>query len=139
MDGDNIFISNLSNGIDLYSLRTMQRLRHYESVVTVNVPFQVALARQALDRVVLGDASGILRVYDRETGEHVHSLEHQVKGRVQVVDVSLLRKICYTVLQRYLGWEYARGRVYCRCVIYSGSERSNSSLVFEGGLSGFSG
>ena len=68
-------------------------------MVTVNVPFQVALARQALDRVVLGDASGILRVYDRETGELVQCLEHQVKGRVQVVDVSLL-KISYTLLTK---------------------------------------
>ena len=97
LDGDNLFISNLSNGIDLYSLRTMQRLRHYESVVTVNVPFQVALARQALDRVVLGDARGILRVYDRGTGELVHHLEHQVKGRVQVIDVSLLKNRLYTL------------------------------------------
>jgi hypothetical protein len=68
-------------------------------VVTVNVPFQVALAWQALDHVVLGDASGILRVYDRETGELVQCLEHQVKGRVQVVDVSLL-KISYTLLTK---------------------------------------
>ena len=68
-------------------------------MVTINVPFQVALARQALDRVVLGDASGILRVYDRETGELVQCLEHQVKGRVQVVDVSLL-KISYTLLTK---------------------------------------
>jgi len=107
LDGDNFFISNLSNGIDLYSLRTMQRLRHYESVVTVNVPFQIALARQALDRVVLGDAKGILQVYDRATGELVQRLHHKTKGRVQVVDVSLL-KIIYTLLTKiFLGWEYA--------------------------------
>ena len=96
LDGDNLFISNLSNGIDLYSLRTMQRLRHYESVVTVNIPFQIALARQALDRVVLGDAKGILQVFDRATGELVHHLEHNTKGRVQVVDVSLLKLVLYT-------------------------------------------
>src|ERR1700734_3685152 len=96
LDGDNLFISNLSNGIDLYSLRTMQRLRHYESVVTVNIPFQIALARQALDRVVLGDAKGILQVYDRATGELVQHLEHNTKGRVQVVDVSLLKIVLYT-------------------------------------------
>ena len=96
LDGDNLFISNLSNGIDLYSLRTMQRLRHYESVVTVNIPFQIALARQALDRVVLGDAKGILQVYDRATGELVQHLEHNTKGRVQVVDVSLPIIVLYT-------------------------------------------
>ena len=78
----------------------MQQLRHYESVVTVNVPFQVALARQALDCVVLGDASGVLRMYDREKGKLVHCLGHQVKGCVQVVDVSLLLKISYTLLTK---------------------------------------
>jgi hypothetical protein len=50
----------------------MQRLRHYDSVVTVNVPFQLALAQQALDRVVLGDARGTLQVYDHATSEIVH-------------------------------------------------------------------
>ena len=115
----------------MYSLRTMQQVRHYKSLLTVNVPLQIALARQALDRVVLGDVRGILQVYDRETGELVHHLEHKTKGRVQVVDVSLLNLV-YTLLTKiFLGWEYARGRVYCRCVICSGSECSNSSLVFE--------
>ena len=67
----------------------MQRLRHFESVVTVNVPFQIALARHALDRVILGDARGTLQVYDRATGELVQRLEHKAKGRIQVIDVSL--------------------------------------------------
>jgi hypothetical protein len=139
LDGDNLFISNLSNGIDLYSLRTMQRLRHYESVVTVNVPYQVALARQALDRVVLGDAKGMLQVYDRATGELVHRLQHKTKGRVQVLDVSVL-KTTYTLLTKiFLGSEYARGRVYCCCVICSGPECSNSTLEFERVLSGSQG
>jgi WD40 repeat protein len=88
VDGDSLFVSNLSNGIDMYSLRTMQRLRHYEAPVTINVPLQVALARQNLDRVVVGGVDGAVRVYDRTTGELVHRLGHKVKGRVQVVDVS---------------------------------------------------
>jgi WD40 repeat protein len=88
VDGDSLFVSNLSNGVDLYSLRTMQRLRHYEAPVTINVPLQIALARQNLDRVVVGGVDGAVRVYDRSTGELVLRLEHKVKGRVQVVDVS---------------------------------------------------
>ena len=88
VDGDSLFISNLSNGVDLYSLRTMQRLRHYEASVTINVPLQLALARQNLDRVVLGGVDGTVRVYDRATGGLVHRLGHKAKGRVQVVDVS---------------------------------------------------
>ena len=66
----------------------MQRLRHYESPVTINVPLQIALARQGLDRVVMGGVDGTVRVYDRSTGALVHRLEHSVKGRVQVVSVS---------------------------------------------------
>jgi len=66
----------------------MQRLRHYEAPVTINMPVQVALARQNLDRVVVGGVDGAVRIYDRSTGELVHRLGHKVKGRVQVVDVS---------------------------------------------------
>ena len=66
----------------------MQRLRHYEAPVTINMPVQVALARQNLDRVVVGGVDGAIRVYDRTTGELVHRLSHKVKGRIQVIDVS---------------------------------------------------
>jgi hypothetical protein len=66
----------------------MQRLRHYDALVTINVPLQVALARLNLDRVVVGGVNGDVHVYDRTTGELVHRLGHKVKGRVQVVDVS---------------------------------------------------
>ena len=88
VDGDSLFISNLSNGVDLYSLRNMQRLRHYEAPMSINVPLQVALARQNFDRVVVGGVDGAVRVYDRTTGELVHRLGHKAKGHIQVVDVS---------------------------------------------------
>ena len=88
LDGDSLFISNLSNGVDLYSVRTMQRLRHYDCPVTINLPLQVTLTRQGLDRVVMGGVDGITRIYDRDMGALVHRLEHKAGGRVQVVDVS---------------------------------------------------
>ena len=93
----------------------------------------VALVWQGRDRVVLGDARGILQVYDHATGELLHNLEHKTKSRIGVVDVSLLNfKLVYTLLTKiFLDWKYAQCRVYCRCVICSGSECSNSSLVFE--------
>ena len=89
LEGDNLFISNLSNGIDLYSLRTLQRIRHYNYTAPINVPLQVTLAKQVLDWVVIGGVSSTLRVYDRATGELVHRLEHNSGGRVQVVNVSV--------------------------------------------------
>lgn len=91
IDGDNLFISNLCNGLDLYSLRTMQCIRHYECPVTINVPLQLALARQVLDWVVMGGVDGIVRVYDCATGELVRQLKHKDKGHVQIVDVSVIQ------------------------------------------------
>jgi WD40 repeat protein len=94
VDGDSLFISNLSNGVDLYSLHTMQQLQHYEAPVTINVPVQVALARQNLDHVIVESVDGTVRIYDHATGELVHSLGHKVKGRIQVVDVSTNNLAC---------------------------------------------
>ena len=66
----------------------MQRLQHYEAPVTINMPVQVALARQNLDCVVVGGVDSAIRVYDCTTGELVHHLSHKVKGHIQVIDVS---------------------------------------------------
>lgn len=90
LEGDNLFVHNLSNGVDLYSLRTMQRIRHFEYTPTINVPLQVSLARHGLDWVVIGGVDRTPRIYDRSTGELLCRLEHNPAGRVQVVEVSLL-------------------------------------------------
>ena len=65
----------------------MQWLWHHEAQVTINVPVQVALARQNFDCVVVGGVDGAIHIYDHATGELVYSLGHKVKGRIQVVDV----------------------------------------------------
>ena len=64
--------------------------------MTINVPIQVALARQNLDCVVVRGVDSAICIYDHATGELVHSLGHKVKGRVQVVDVStdILTYLC---------------------------------------------
>jgi WD40 repeat protein len=74
----------------------MQQLRRYKARVTINVPIQVALARQNLDCVVVGGVDSTIHVYDCATSELVHSLGHKVKGCIQVVDVStgILTYLC---------------------------------------------
>jgi hypothetical protein len=68
----------------------MQRIRHYAHSATINLPLQIALARQPKDWVVMGGADGIVRVYDRFTNQLLHQFEHAKKGRAQAVDVSPL-------------------------------------------------
>jgi hypothetical protein len=72
----------------------MQRLQHYEALVTINVLVQVTLARQNLDHVVVGGVDGAVHIYDHATSELVHSLGHKVKGHVQVIDVSTNNLAC---------------------------------------------
>ncbi|KAG6848951.1 hypothetical protein H0H93_012525, partial [Arthromyces matolae] len=87
VDGDSLFVGNLKSGVDHYSLRNkMQRIRHYQYVPVINVPFQIALARQGLDRVVIGGDDGWIRLFNRDTGEQLFYLVHPFHGRVQVVD-----------------------------------------------------
>ena len=56
--------------------------------MTINVPVQVALARQNLDCMVVEGVDSAIHIYDCTTGELVHGLGHKVKGCLQVVDVS---------------------------------------------------
>ena len=88
LDGDAFFVSNLLNGIDLYSAKSFQQIRHFEHAVKVNVPLQITLARQAQDWIVMGGDDGLARIYDRAMGELLCRLEHSPSGHVQVVDVS---------------------------------------------------
>lgn len=100
----------------------MQRIRHYEHAVTINVPLQVALAKQALDWVVMGGVDGIIRVYDRASGELIHQLEHWVGGCVQVVDVSDYWIGRQPAAHEASDAEYTRNGVDCRCLIHSWQE-----------------
>ena len=84
----------------------MQRLQHYEATVTINIPLQVALARQNLDCVVVGGVDSTAHVYDCAISELVNRLGHKVKGRVQVVDVSIPTFQHPSVSNKFLGGKH---------------------------------
>ena len=84
----------------------MQRLQHYEATVTINVPLQVALARQNLDCMVVGGIDGTAHVYDRATSELVDCLGHKVKGCGQVIDVSIPTFQHPSVSNNFLGGKH---------------------------------
>ena len=88
LEGDNLFISNLSNSINLYSICTMQRLWvcHYCQYTSSDCSCVASSWSHCFGRY-----KGF-QVYDRTTGELVDHLEHKTKGCIQVVDVSLLKK-----------------------------------------------
>ena len=84
----------------------MQWLRHYEAAMTINVPLQVALARQNLDCVVVGGVDSTAHVYDHATRKLVDHLGHKVKGCIQVIDVSVPAFQHPSVSNNSLGGKY---------------------------------
>ena len=71
--------------------------------MTINVPLQVALARQNLNCVVVGGVDSTAHVYDHATRKLVDHLGHKVKGCIQVVDVSIPTFQHPSVSNKFLG------------------------------------
>ena len=74
--------------------------------MTINVPLQVALARQNLNCVVVGGVDSTAHVYDCATSELVNHLGHKVKGHIQGVDVSIPTFQHPSVSNKFLGGKH---------------------------------
>ena len=75
LDGSNLIVSNLVNGIDQYAIPTMERLQTFSHTILRNVPLQVTVARDG-QWIVLGGDDGFARIYDRWSGQFLRRLEH---------------------------------------------------------------
>lgn len=74
-DGQYMVVSNLTNGVDVYSFPHMERIQQFTHNITNNVPLQVATAQMGT-LVVSGGDAGFARVYERSSGKLVASLTH---------------------------------------------------------------
>ncbi|TDL17607.1 WD40 repeat-like protein, partial [Rickenella mellea] len=74
-DGLNLVVSNLSNGIDVYSFPSMDRERSFCYPITRNFPLQVATALQGTI-IVSGGDDGACLVFDRCSGVTLSPLSH---------------------------------------------------------------
>lgn len=74
-DGHHLVISNLSSGLDLYNLPTMQLKRNFTHTIVANVILQVAIISQH-GWVVAGGDDGFARVFDLSSGKFLFSLMH---------------------------------------------------------------
>ncbi|KZP10215.1 hypothetical protein FIBSPDRAFT_690704, partial [Athelia psychrophila] len=73
--GQQLVISNLSNGLDLYTLPTMQLERTFTHTVAVNLILQVAIIPQRRWVIVGGD-DGFIRIFNLDSGNFLFSLVH---------------------------------------------------------------
>jgi len=75
LDGQQLFIANLCDGVDHYSLPTMHRSQTYHHTILVNIPLQISVARK-LGWVRVGGDNGFARVFNYQTGAFHEKLNH---------------------------------------------------------------
>lgn len=75
MHGQHLLISNLFNGLDLYSLPTLELKRTFTHAIAVNVILEVEIISKP-QWAVLGGDDGFVRVFDMRSGNFLYSLMH---------------------------------------------------------------
>ncbi|KAI9455841.1 WD40-repeat-containing domain protein [Boletus coccyginus] len=83
LDGHNLLVSNLRNGVDKYTVPTLHRSQSYPHNVLVNVPLQISVARQT-GMVLVGGDNGFARIFDYHTGAFLDKLDHGSVGDLVV-------------------------------------------------------
>jgi hypothetical protein len=75
LNGSNLVVSNLVNGIDQYIIPTMEQLQTFPHPILCNVPIQVTVAHNG-QWIVLGRDDGFACVYNCRTGQFLQRLDH---------------------------------------------------------------
>jgi WD40 repeat protein len=76
----NIAISNLSTGVDIYSLESLRKTRGLADDMTAESNYPLSVEFLADGRfVTAGSHSGRVRIWDRESGGIFQTLEHDSK------------------------------------------------------------
>ncbi|KAG2145752.1 WD40-repeat-containing domain protein [Suillus cothurnatus] len=86
LEGNFLLVSNLKDGVDKYTVPTLQRVQSYSHVILRNVPLQISVARQA-GLVFVGGDDGFARVFDYSTGIYRGQLAHGNQGD-QIIPVT---------------------------------------------------
>ena len=75
LDGQQLLITNLHDGVDQYVLPTMHLAQSYHHTIFINAPLQVLVAQEC-GWVVVGGDDGFMRVFDYQTGTFRGKLDH---------------------------------------------------------------
>ncbi|KAG1726982.1 uncharacterized protein EDB91DRAFT_1254097 [Suillus paluster] len=75
LKGSFLLMSNLKDGVDKYTIPTLQHVQSYNHVILHNVPLQISVAQQA-GLIFVGGDDGFARVFDYSTGTYRGQLAH---------------------------------------------------------------
>lgn len=93
-DGHSLVVTNLIDGIDMYSMPPGQPLRSFKHNISRNVSLTIASALNG-SVIIVGSDDGYARVYDLKMGIMTSILQHGNAGSlVQIVDALSMGKSC---------------------------------------------
>lgn len=76
-DGRSLLVSNLSNGLNLYSLDNLETPRSFNYTVNPRTNFPLSVAYLRGDKfVTCGTHTGTVRIWNKKTGEIFQTLDH---------------------------------------------------------------
>ena len=78
-DGKNLYICNLRNGVDHYTLPQLTLVRSFPQPLKDNIPIHIATAFGG-ELIVVGGDRGVVRVFNAATGNLVTALYHDTQG-----------------------------------------------------------
>jgi WD40 repeat protein len=70
-----LFVTNLVNGIDQYTIPTMECIKTFPYAIIQNYPLQVAIVKET-EWIVSGGDDGFAQIYDLRTGKFLQRLDH---------------------------------------------------------------
>ncbi|KAG1780879.1 hypothetical protein EV702DRAFT_949891, partial [Suillus placidus] len=79
LEGNFLLVSNLKDGVDKYSVPTLQHVPSYNHVILQNVPLQISVAQQA-GLIFIGGNDGFAHIFHYCTGAYRGQLEHGNHG-----------------------------------------------------------
>ena len=75
LDGQQLLIMNLHDGVNRYVLPTMHLAQSYHHIILINAPLQVSVAQES-GWVVVGGDNGFVQVFDYQMGTFREKLDH---------------------------------------------------------------
>ena len=75
LDGHNLLVSNLCDGVDKYTVPTLHQSQSYPHNVLVNVPLQISVVQQT-GMVLVGGDTGFAHIFNYHTSAFLNKLDH---------------------------------------------------------------
>ena len=105
MYGSELVVANLHNGVDIYSIPSVNLVQTFSFSIKVNALYKVCIASNGW--VVAGGENGCARLYDMQRGELLQMIQHS-DGECTPLPSYLLAHSCICQIQTMSSCKWLR-------------------------------